>query len=206
MKNTIFSIICLTLFGFLLLIPFTEANLNHKKYKYPSNSKTIQGKYTIEVTDRTGVDKLLTELSIHFDPQRFKIRKAFKHDVFSGLTFQLDKTIDYHLQLESILDNDYVTAIYPSTIHQKGKSRKVTSNIPKSNHTKRSYTPMTSPNDIKMALPHHLTQVDQVHKELGLTGKGVRVCVIDDGIDYNHPALGGGFGNGYKVISFYISQ
>ncbi|KAI9309624.1 peptidase S8/S53 domain-containing protein [Cunninghamella echinulata] len=58
---------------------------------------------------------------------------------------------------------------------------------------------MTSPNDIKKALPHHLTQVDQVHKELGLTGKGVRVCVIDDGIDYNHPALGGGFGNGYKV-------
>ncbi|CAO3635778.1 unnamed protein product [Cunninghamella echinulata] len=199
MKKTIFSIIYLTLLIFLLLSPLTEANLNHNKYKKSSHSKIIQGKYTIEVTDHISVDKLLKELSIHFDSQQLKIRKEFKHDVFSGLTFQLDKTIDYHLQLESILDNDYIVAVYPSAIHQKGENHKITPNIPKSNHTKHSYTPMTSPNDIKKALPHHLTQVDQVHRELGLTGKGIRVCVIDDGIDYNHPALGGGFGKGYKV-------
>ena len=30
-------------------------------------------------------------------------------------------------------------------------------------------------------------------------GKGVVVAVIDSGVDYRHPALGGGFGPGYKV-------
>ena len=34
-------------------------------------------------------------------------------------------------------------------------------------------------------------------------GDGVRVAVIDTGIDYTHPALGGGFGPGYKVAGGY---
>ena len=29
------------------------------------------------------------------------------------------------------------------------------------------------------------------------------VAVIDTGVDYNNPALGGGFGPGYKVIAGY---
>jgi hypothetical protein len=33
-----------------------------------------------------------------------------------------------------------------------------------------------------------------------LTGKGQVVAVIDTGIDYNHPDLGGGFGKGKKVV------
>jgi hypothetical protein len=34
-------------------------------------------------------------------------------------------------------------------------------------------------------------------------GDGVRVAVIDTGIDYTHPALGGGFGPGFKVVGGY---
>lgn len=34
-------------------------------------------------------------------------------------------------------------------------------------------------------------------------GKGVVVAVIDSGIDYKHPALGGGFGPGFKVAGGY---
>jgi subtilisin family serine protease len=32
-----------------------------------------------------------------------------------------------------------------------------------------------------------------------VTGQGVTVAVLDTGVDYNHPALGGGFGPGKKV-------
>ncbi|KAG0189620.1 hypothetical protein DFQ28_003159 [Apophysomyces sp. BC1034] len=55
--------------------------------------------------------------------------------------------------------------------------------------------------ETKEKLPFYgaMTQVDRVHQELGLTGKGVIVGIIDTGVDYNHPALGGGFGPGYKV-------
>ncbi|MDY6862696.1 MAG: S8 family serine peptidase [Thermodesulfobacteriota bacterium] len=35
------------------------------------------------------------------------------------------------------------------------------------------------------------------------TGKGILVAVLDTGIDYTHPDLGGGIGPGYKVIGGY---
>ncbi len=35
------------------------------------------------------------------------------------------------------------------------------------------------------------------------TGKGVTVAVIDTGIDYTQPALGGGFGKNFKVVGGY---
>ncbi|KAK1709907.1 subtilase [Colletotrichum lupini] len=40
---------------------------------------------------------------------------------------------------------------------------------------------------------HVMTQVDQLHAK-GVSGKGIKVAVIDTGIDYLHPALGGCFG------------
>jgi subtilisin family serine protease len=41
---------------------------------------------------------------------------------------------------------------------------------------------------------------DQGHS---VTGKGIRVAVLDTGIDYTHPDLGGCFGSGCKVIGGY---
>ncbi|KAH6685073.1 serine endopeptidase [Plectosphaerella plurivora] len=49
---------------------------------------------------------------------------------------------------------------------------------------------------------HHMTNVDRLHKE-GIFGKGVKIAVIDTGVDYNHSALGGGFGPGFKVAGGY---
>lgn len=45
---------------------------------------------------------------------------------------------------------------------------------------------------------HAMTGVDKLREE-GFTGSGVRVAIIDTGIDYNHPDLGGCFGSGCKV-------
>src|SRR5829696_2330048 len=46
-----------------------------------------------------------------------------------------------------------------------------------------------------------MTGADVAQNALGLTGTGVRVAVIDSGIDYHHPDLGGGFGPGYRVVT-----
>ena len=38
---------------------------------------------------------------------------------------------------------------------------------------------------------------------LKVRGAGVTVAVVDTGVDYTHPALGGGFGPGHKVVAGY---
>src|SRR5262245_24136416 len=48
-----------------------------------------------------------------------------------------------------------------------------------------------------------INEDDALTKFPNITGKGVTVAVIDTGVDYNVPALGGGFGTGKKVIAGY---
>jgi subtilisin family serine protease len=40
--------------------------------------------------------------------------------------------------------------------------------------------------------------IDKLHA-LGIKGKGIKIGVVDTGVDYRHPAIGGGFGPGYKI-------
>ncbi len=44
-----------------------------------------------------------------------------------------------------------------------------------------------------------LIGADSVWARFGTKGNGIRIGIIDSGIDYLHPALGGGYGPGFKV-------
>jgi subtilisin family serine protease len=46
--------------------------------------------------------------------------------------------------------------------------------------------------------PHVAVQIDKLHNE-GITGKGIKIGIVDTGVDYNHPALGACFGKGCVV-------
>jgi minor extracellular serine protease Vpr len=60
--------------------------------------------------------------------------------------------------------------------------------------------PETSPlNDPQLATALAMTGADIAQSELGYTGAGIRVAVMDTGIDYDHPDLGGCFGPGCRV-------
>ena len=48
-----------------------------------------------------------------------------------------------------------------------------------------------------------MTGLDEVKNLYGLDGGGQTVVVIDSGIAYDHIALGGGFGDGYRVVGGY---
>jgi len=51
-----------------------------------------------------------------------------------------------------------------------------------------------------LAEAHELTGLAEAFSEYGFTGLGQTVAVIDTGIAYDHAALGGGFGTGYRVV------
>ena len=50
---------------------------------------------------------------------------------------------------------------------------------------------------------NHIILADSVWAKFGVTGKGVIVGLLDTGIDYLHPDLGGGIGPGFKVLGGY---
>ncbi|KAJ3045161.1 hypothetical protein HK097_001272 [Rhizophlyctis rosea] len=60
----------------------------------------------------------------------------------------------------------------------------------------RDKTPV--PPDFSAQSWHIKTGVDELHRK-GIYGKGIKIGVIDSGIHWRHPALGGGIGPGYKV-------
>ncbi len=48
-----------------------------------------------------------------------------------------------------------------------------------------------------------MTGADIAQSELGFTGKGIKVAVMDTGVDFDHPDLGGCFGPGCRVFTGY---
>jgi subtilisin family serine protease len=63
--------------------------------------------------------------------------------------------------------------------------------------------PAPSPNNPNLATALAMTGADIAQSSLGLTGAGIRVAVMDTGIDYHHPDLGGCFGPGCRVETGY---
>ncbi len=60
--------------------------------------------------------------------------------------------------------------------------------------------PPTSPMaDPELATALAMTGADIAQSELGYTGAGVKVAIMDTGVDYDHPDLGGCFGPGCRV-------
>ncbi|KAJ1557979.1 hypothetical protein HK405_014710, partial [Cladochytrium tenue] len=57
--------------------------------------------------------------------------------------------------------------------------------------------------DFGVDLINDLTGVSAVRQVYGNTGTNATVALIDNGVYYLHPALGGGFGPGYKVAKGY---
>src|SRR5882672_3579603 len=53
------------------------------------------------------------------------------------------------------------------------------------------------------AFPKLIKQDAAISHYPSINGAGESVAIIDSGVDYMHPALGGGFGPGFKVVAGY---
>ncbi|MGZ3379208.1 MAG: S8 family peptidase [Isosphaeraceae bacterium] len=91
-------------------------------------------------------------------------------------------------------------------LHDREISRSTTIKV-NTMHTARPATPLERP--AGTLLTGTPTAFDPIvgaaaaRQEYDIYGTGMTVAVIDTGVDYNNPALGGGFGPGAKVIAGY---
>src|ERR1051325_5100870 len=53
------------------------------------------------------------------------------------------------------------------------------------------------------AFPRLIRQDQAISDFPNINGAGESIAIIDTGVDYRHPALGGGFGPGHKVVAGY---
>ncbi|KAG8915766.1 hypothetical protein FRC01_003515 [Tulasnella sp. 417] len=154
-------------------------------------SKTAPGVYVVELDqplDRLGRrseenphNALYT--SLHKRGAKWSIRREYNTPgIFVGVAIDVESERD----LAALADVAEVVSISPVYIRPHPKlvgSRRL--------KTKNSYA-------LDSFAPHTMTGVDKLHAE-GILGQGIRVALIDSGVDYLHPALGGGFGPGFKV-------
>ncbi|KAJ9149758.1 Subtilisin-like protein [Pleurostoma richardsiae] len=111
-----------------------------------------------------------------------KIVKIFDSDIFSGATIETDS---YNLDGLQALP-EVARAWANERVQLAPVQPQVTNDLG-------SYVNYTT---------HNATGVNKLHAQ-GIFGKGVKVGVVDTGTWYLHPALGGGFGPGFKVAGGY---
>jgi len=125
-------------------------------------------------------------------------RLKLDYKLFKGTSFQMKNASDVDAAAAKIANMDIVKRIWPVRLFHLPKDEVVwngtDSNMAQTVMQKRQ----SNGNDTDTYSTHVMTQVDKLRAK-GIRGQGVRIGVIDSGIDYLHPALGGGFGDGYLV-------
>lgn len=130
-----------------------------------------------------------------------KHRMDLSFRFFKGVSFQIQGTNANSTSsgsddwLQHVREDVNVQGIWPVQITER---RILDSNEISSPATAQSARHKRQTESEKSFSPHVMTQVDKLQAE-GITGKGVRVAVIDSGVDYTHSALGGCFGPGCLV-------
>ncbi|KAL7927546.1 peptidase S8/S53 domain-containing protein [Trichoderma austrokoningii] len=145
------------------------------------------------------VASLLSTLHTHGLPA--SKRMGLSYSLFKGASVQLNAvSLDHQAATTKIASLAPVKNVWPVMRYQNLELGKLaTTSGDKRNLAGLSqHVSRTAADTDAGYAPHVLTQVDKLHAE-GYTGQGIRVGVIDSGVDYKHPVLGGCFGEGCVV-------
>ncbi|KAI0779500.1 subtilisin-like protease [Fomes fomentarius] len=172
---------------------FSPSSISHATAGF---GNTLPNKFIVEVENANDIPgkRDLDTRSAHeivYDSLRkrdlgFTVEKEFDEpDLFIGSVLTLDNKQD----ASKVLDIPGVKAIRPVVLIPPPKPVKV--------HA------VSGPDDPEVPFDsestHILTGVDKLHAQ-GFLGKGIKIGIIDTGVDYKHPTLGGALGADHKVI------
>lgn len=138
----------------------------------------------------------------------YTVRREFQDpSIFFGLSVDLKQNLIEGKAKELLLSIPDVVSVWPvylvyapnltpSNINAKAFLKTVYSSIAPREGSNFSVPKITGALEVNS--PHLMSDIDKLHS-LGIKGKGIKIGIIDMGVDYRHPALGGGFGAGHKV-------
>ncbi|UJR24182.1 hypothetical protein I4U23_027148 [Adineta vaga] len=164
------------------------------KSKKSDTPRLLRGAYVIQYPANTPVKKCFQSVTDSLQKTHgisrslVKTRLEYKSSLFAGISIQVDHkdAIDALEMIEDAIE------LYPVTISQRPRPKKNSAFFDRLTEAQR-----------KTLIPHYLTGVDDIHKRFKNFGEGVKIGMIDTGIDYTHPALGGCFGGDCKVAFGY---
>lgn len=174
------------------LITIACASTARRDDTTPSFEATnVPGAYIVELADDQDATALLNQIEAEAGVSRVSQRVNLQSKVFRGVSFQVDGPDKEAAHKIAALPQ--VKQLWPVPLIRvpelavtwTGKDG------PPSEHKRQTNSTDSWP-------PHVLTQVDKLRAK-GFTGQGFRIGIVDTGIDYTHPALGGCFGPGCLV-------
>lgn len=184
------------------------------------NRFTIQFQSSIEDTSYNNHDRFLNYLESQDMLHQMRVRYNYS-TIINGMSIELIQpdltasSIKKDINWESTLSNcPYILRYWSGKTYQRPKTMK---EIPLlyTDQGDQSLLDYFGNNSVaplvvdggraNLGDAHILTTADRVHKE-GWTGQGIKVGIIDTGIDYTHPALGGCFGVTYDDMWFELNK
>ncbi|KAI0802378.1 peptidase S8/S53 domain-containing protein [Xylaria sp. FL0064] len=154
-------------------------------------AKYVAGSYVVEFEDSQDS----SEFYNHISPKA-ATRMSFDSSLFKGVSIQFHDTESAEDEAAALTDLASVKRVWPNRLYDLPKDKVVWTGKSKDASAANSAVKRQATNDTFS--PHLMTQVDKLRAK-GVIGKGIKIGVIDTGIDYTHPALGGCFGSGCLV-------
>jgi subtilisin family serine protease len=192
-----------------LSTPIHTRAANTRQVAYYTTSDVLPNTYIVEFADENDTPSAFYE-SLAADGVQVEPRMDLRFRFFKGVSFQVRSSSSNSSDanswqfLRQMKSAPRVQNIWPVQI-----TKRAMKDAPESQHATTLSTLSNSNTRVRRQTqaersfsPHVMTQVDKLHAE-GVTGKGFRVAIVDSGVDYTHPALGGCFGPGCLVEAGY---
>ncbi|GAP91080.2 putative minor extracellular protease vpr protein [Rosellinia necatrix] len=177
--------------GFVLsLLASAGGFLSADARKHPE-AKHLTGSYVVEFEDSQDASEFFSRVG-----SKAETRMSFDSSIFKGVSIQFHDTESAADQAAALEGLASVKRVWPNRIYELPKDEVIWTGKSKDASIANSNIKRQLGNDTFS--PHLMTQVDKLRAK-GIVGKGIKIAVIDTGIDYTHPALGGCFGPGCLV-------
>ncbi|KAH7338235.1 pyrolysin [Rhizoctonia solani] len=178
----------------VLAAQLASATVDIKSIDRTSTARTVPNSYIVELSKGSHFKRGFTSPheELYHDLSRrgvsWVVTREYSDSLLTGAAIKLESDAD----LVKVAEVASVELIAPVYLHPAPK--------PVFRQAMQAAANGTTPKDSFST--HVMTGVDKLHAE-GFFGQGIKIGIIDSGIDYTHPSLGGAFGPGNKVIGGY---